>query len=307
MLTVGHALTRSPIIESIRVLGRCAVGIVPNDHVVEAVPGLFTDHLVLDSRGGIEEGPDLVILSAACGGIHKTFGRDDDLGHATGGDFRIADLVIGDGRRGIRLANVDIPLQLPISVRLGLSQLGPMLLGSQLVIEVIPQDATLHPVIDEPAVPSDLIHGPLVAPSDIFLLLDLAAVETRDLLGGFDPGFGIVDVGEDVVVLIDGAADVAYNEHYLVGVILPAPNAFMVRIIRLNERLLRHAQKFEIPRIPTAQPCHHLHLPQYHALVGAWISCNNCVLKHDVLGNGLWTARVLEEAPDFAFVAYPVI
>ena len=45
--------------------------------------------------------------------------------------------------------------------------------------------------------------------------------KARDLIGSFHPGLSIVDVGKDVVVIFNGAADVTHNEHYLVDVILP--------------------------------------------------------------------------------------
>ena len=46
--------------------------------------------------------------------------------------------------------------------------------------------------------------------------------KARDLTGSFHPGLGIVNGGEDGVVIVNGAADVVYNKHYLVGMILPA-------------------------------------------------------------------------------------
>jgi len=55
-----------------------------------------------------------------------------------------------------------------------------------------------------------------------------------------------------------------------------------MRIIRLNKRLLRHTQKFKVPRIPSAQPRHGLHLPQYHPFVRAGISHHDGIRKVDI-------------------------
>ena len=72
--------------------------------------------------------------------------------------------------------------------------------------------------------PYQPISCPLVAPSDVMFVVNVALVEARDLVRSLDPCFGVVGVGDDVMVGVEGVADVADvadNEHDLIAVILP--------------------------------------------------------------------------------------
>ena len=97
-----------------------------------------------------------------------------------------------------------------------------MLLGSNLVIKVISQDATFHPVVNQPAVPPNLIHGTFVTPSHVVVIDDLTSVEVGDFLCGLGPCLGVVNVSKDVVVGIYGLANVTNDENYLIAMVLPA-------------------------------------------------------------------------------------
>ena len=110
-----------------------------------------------------------------------------------------------------RLTIVNIPLQISIRKRLGLPQLIPMFLGSNLVIKVISQNTSLHPIINEPTVPTNFIHGTFITPTDVVFIKDFAFEEVGDLFGGFRPGLCVVDIGEDVVVGIDGLTNISYD------------------------------------------------------------------------------------------------
>ena len=81
----------------------------------------------------------------------------------------------------------NIPLQLAIGIRLWFSQHLKVLRSGHLVIKVVPHQPRLHPVVDDPAVPTDLIHNAFVAPSGIVVHINVAIVQVRDLLRGFLP------------------------------------------------------------------------------------------------------------------------
>ena len=55
------------------------------------------------------------------------------------------------------------------------------------MIEVVPHQPRLHPVVDDPAIPTDLVHDSFVAPSGIVIHIDVAIVQVRNLLGGLLP------------------------------------------------------------------------------------------------------------------------
>ena len=68
--------------------------------------------------------------------------------------------IIGEGKRvgliDVGSAIAHVPLKLAISIRLGLSQQLKVSWGSDLVIEIVSHEPTFHPVVNDPAVPSNL-------------------------------------------------------------------------------------------------------------------------------------------------------
>ena len=57
------------VVEPLRVLGGKAVLVVPNHHVVEAVPAGLAEELVPDARGLLQEPADLDVLGVADAGV----------------------------------------------------------------------------------------------------------------------------------------------------------------------------------------------------------------------------------------------
>ena len=98
------------------------------------------------------------------------------------------------------------------------------------------------------------------------------------------------------MILINRLADVPNDENDVIGVILPAPDALVVGIIRLDVRLGGHAQKFVIPRVPSAQLRQRLHLSEDGALVSAGISDDDGILEGHVGRYLRWAERFGEGA-----------
>ena len=175
--------------------------------------------------------------------------------------------------------NVDVPLQLSICVRLGLTKQRKVLGRCHLVIKVVSHESILHPVVNEPTVPADFVHGALVAPHGVLVGLDDALEEIGDLICGLLPCLGVVDVSKDVVILVDATTGVAKDEDDLITVILPSPDALVMGIVGLDEGLRRHAKELEVPCISSTEARHGFHLSKDGTLVWAGISNNNCVCK----------------------------
>ena len=53
-----------------------------------------------------------------------------------------------------------------------------------------------------------------------------------------------INVSKDVMILVDGLADVSHDKDDMIGMVLPTPNAFVVRVVRLDIRLSGYAEKF---------------------------------------------------------------
>ena len=50
-----------------------------------------------------------------------------------------------------------------------------------------------------------------------------------------------------MLTLDHGSPDVPYHHDDLIGDLLPAPDPLVVGVVRLDERMVRHAHIFEIP------------------------------------------------------------
>ncbi len=58
-------------------------------------------------------------------------------------------------------------------------------------------------------------------PPLVCIFMQVFLVEALNHIGGLDPGLGVVDIREDIVVLVDGMIGVAHDEDNLVADTLP--------------------------------------------------------------------------------------
>mmetsp|Transcript_4218 Transcript_4218/g.6435 ORF Transcript_4218/g.6435 Transcript_4218/m.6435 type:complete len:245 (-) Transcript_4218:210-944(-) len=158
----------------------------------------------------------------------------------------------------------------------------PMQVVCDAMSKNISLESVLHIVINEPAVPLDFIHNSLVSPFEEVEKRRSLGVEVIEVFVGCFPGFSVADVPQNIVVLNKGSSHISYDHDNLIADVLPAPNAFMMRVVRLDKRFVAHPQELKIPLVLRSPTCQRLHLNKCKSLITTGKSCNDCLEECDV-------------------------
>ena len=87
------------------------------------------------------------------------------------------------------------------------------------------------------------------------------------------------------LTLYHRSSDITYHHDDLVGDVPPSPNAFVMGVIRLDERVVAHSQEFEVPLVLRGPSRQRLHLDEDHALVPGGEAGDDRLVEVDVLGD----------------------
>ncbi len=87
------------------------------------------------------------------------------------------------------------------------------------------------------------------------------------------------------MILNHGPSYVPYNHDYLIYVISPTPNSFVMRIVTLDERVIGVALLVKIPFIDSRPASQRLHLNKCHALVTRWEAGNERFVEVNIIWN----------------------
>mmetsp|Transcript_11484 Transcript_11484/g.26241 ORF Transcript_11484/g.26241 Transcript_11484/m.26241 type:complete len:294 (-) Transcript_11484:315-1196(-) len=164
-------------------------------------------------------------------------------------------------------------------------QVVPVLRRRKLVGKNISHEAALHPVVNEPTVPMDLVHYPEVTPGVEVLHRWLAGEEVVAHLVGFSPRLCKVKVPEYVMVLDHAPSNVGDHEDHLVADASPSPYPLMMRVVGLDEGVVRCTLEGEVPLILGGNSRQSFHLNIHHSLIATGIANDDSLLVVHVGGH----------------------
>mmetsp|Transcript_33349 Transcript_33349/g.80663 ORF Transcript_33349/g.80663 Transcript_33349/m.80663 type:complete len:243 (+) Transcript_33349:703-1431(+) len=206
-------------------------------------------------------------------------------GLAAPGDVVVGAVGIVTGRDHRIRPHHQVVVELGLCVGGGHHKHVPMLRRGDLVREHISHQTSFHPIVDEPAVPIALIHDPQISPCEKIFDGRSCAVQLIEDKRCLLPRFGISDIPQYIVILHHTPTNITNHHDHLIAHVAPSPDPFVMRVIRLDERMVAHAQKLEVPFVLGRPSRQRLHLDEDHSLIPRGEAGDDSLLEVDAIRN----------------------
>lgn len=164
-----------------------------------------------------------------------------------------------------------------------LGEVGPGVCGGEFVGEYVTSKATLHPIINEPTIPMNLIQHTIIPPFE--KTRNGRAMTIKHIQIAQIAILGRGNIPQDIVIFHHGTTHITYDHDHLICESAPGPISLVMGIVTLNKRMICHAIIDKVPFVPGWPSSQCLHLGKGHALIARRKSGNESFVKVDIVGN----------------------